>query len=641
MSVARFKFKLPGSRRWLRVVPFALLLSAFQPVRSAVVLEEGGTVIDGVTNTWSLEDLHAVGYTNANQTMTIMNGGVLQSSETTIGSATKASNCVVLVTGAASTWNLLWYNAGDLIVGANANGCSLTISNGGQVMDWYAKISVGAISGDRNNSVLVTGHGSAWISYSPELQIGMHGRLSSMTVAAGGYVRNRFGYLGYYTDAIDNSAWVSGTDSLWDNTDELYLGYSGRGNHLTISEGGCVTCDSGFVGYLAASSNNNVLVTGANSRLISTNEFFVGSSGNGNGMVISNGGAVVCREGGLGLNSASSNNTVLVTGVGSTWVASTVLDVGEKGADNCLTIADSGMARATNMVVGASASATGNRLVVEGGNLTLTNSSRTGVLDVRRGVLDFTGGNIVVDRLVASNGAGSVVNFNGGVLRTRGALVNNGSKFVVGDGIHTALYHADGGSHFFAEGLAIAGESKLAGSGAVNITTVEADGSIDPGFGFNPGTLTFGALTLSNHAIIVAEMASPVLYDKVVATNLTVAGPVLLDVSLSAPMVSSGTVFTLVDVGSYAGGETADWFVLSSGGQLKEGDVLYLEDGQAHMQPFRMSYTGNDGNDVTLMAIPEPGVAGLLAALSLTFTLGRRLRSVGRRRLPAHIRRTS
>src|ERR1035437_6673039 len=77
-----------------------------------------------------------------------------------------------------------------------------------------------------------------------------------------GVLSNGYGYVGYEEASSNNSVRVSDFRSLWRNVGSLYLGYFGGGNSLVISNRGLVISDNGFVGYNSASSNNSVLVTG-------------------------------------------------------------------------------------------------------------------------------------------------------------------------------------------------------------------------------------------------------------------------------------------------------------------------------------------------------------------------------------------
>jgi hypothetical protein len=71
------------------------------------------------------------------------------------------------------------------------------------------------------------------------------------------------------------------------------------------------------------------------------------------------------------------------------------------------------------------------------------------------GTLSQAGGTLTVDRLVATNGAASIVNFTGGTLNTKGTTITNGTAFTVGNGASAALLNLEGGAHAFANGLVL------------------------------------------------------------------------------------------------------------------------------------------------------------------------------------------
>ena len=126
-----------------------------------------------------------------------------------------------------------------------------------------------------------------------------------------------------------------------------------------------------------------------------------------------------------------------MTGAGSVWSNSDSLYVGNGGNGNSLTLASGGTVTATNVVVG-SAPSTGNVINVSGGWLYATNSTGSGALNVDYGALNLNSGTVTVNQFIVTNGANSVVAFNGGTLNTGGSTVTNGSIFRVGNGTSAA-----------------------------------------------------------------------------------------------------------------------------------------------------------------------------------------------------------
>jgi T5SS/PEP-CTERM-associated repeat protein len=274
------------------------------------------------------------------------------------------------------------------------------------------------------------------------------------------------------------------------------------------------------VGFTNTSSGNLVLVAGAGS--VWTNQSFlhVGHNSWNNWLVISNGGAVYDLDGVVGFAPTSSNNTALVTGVGSVWNSQTFLDVGEGGSSNLLNIAG-GSVMSTDVVVGFNAFATNNVLLVSGGSLVVTNSLGKGSLVISRiggkGSLILNSGSVTADALVATNGANSVVTFNGGTLNSGSTFVTNGQVFAVGDGTHAARFTLLGGMHSFANNLEIRTNAVLSGCGTIDGNVlVDTSGFLFASCG---SALNFSGGTLTNNGTITAINGTAVNFFGPVVNN--------------------------------------------------------------------------------------------------------------------------
>ncbi|MBM3889163.1 MAG: PEP-CTERM sorting domain-containing protein, partial [Verrucomicrobia bacterium] len=294
---------------------------------------------------------------------------------------------------------------------------------------------------------------------------------------------------------------VSGTGSLWKNSASLYVGNSGSFNRLTIQSGGAVSNTTGYIGRYASGSNNTAEVSGAN----------------------------------------------------SLWNNSASLYVGYASSNNQLTLTDNGTAKATNAVVGFSAGVTGNQITVSGGNLLVTNSTGGGALDILRGTLTLNSGTVTVNRLYATNGASSVVAFNGGTLNTAGSIVSNGVSFTVGDGTSPATFNLLGGTHRFADGFSVSSNATLMGAGTIQGDMTLA-GGISPGS--SPGIIGIqGNLTLTNSALLEMELAGTLdsEYDQLQITAKLTASGELKVTFINGFTPQDGDTFDLLDYGSVAG----------------------------------------------------------------------------------------
>jgi len=134
----------------------------------------------------------------------------------------------------------------------------------------------------------------------------------------------------------------------------------GSGNSLVVSNTGKVLVGAGgsTIGFATNSSNNTVLVTGTNSTWTTAGNLFVGN-GSSNSLIINDGGIVINQSGYIGYTNTSSNNSVMVMGVGSRWTNTGDLYVGNAGSSNTLTVANGGSVSATNLTIASQAGSSG------------------------------------------------------------------------------------------------------------------------------------------------------------------------------------------------------------------------------------------------------------------------------------------
>ena len=166
--------------------------------------------------------------------LVIQNGGTLTDFGGFVGNL-PGSQGTVTVSGAGSTWT----NIGNVVVGGLGTG-TLTIQNGGTVNSAGGG-SIGLSVGS-TGTVTVTGPGSIW-NNSPGggLNIGSFGT-GTLTITNGGMVINNTAF----TANIGNGAGslgtvrVAGAGSTWSNSSGVNIGNLGTGT-LTIAEGGIVT----------------------------------------------------------------------------------------------------------------------------------------------------------------------------------------------------------------------------------------------------------------------------------------------------------------------------------------------------------------------------------------------------------------
>jgi T5SS/PEP-CTERM-associated repeat protein len=379
-----------------------------------------------------------------------------------------------------------------------------------------------------NGSELVTQGG---------LVAGGTGGNCALIITNGGLAYDDSCFVGAGSNANGNAALVSGPGSLLYNLTDLGVGWSGSGNSLTISNQAQVVSTDGAIGYNPSSTGNTVVVTGPGSVWYNNpnpqfGNFFVGYNGGGNSLTIVNGGAVNTESSFVG--TYSGNNTVVVGGSGatSTWSSTLSLYVGFSGGTNQLTVSANGSVVASNAYIGYGYTNAGNVATVAGGGL-----FATAALDVRAGTLALNSGSVTVTSLVATNGASSVLQLNGGSVLSGGTSVTNGQQLAIGNGGSAAAFVLFGGVHSFAGGLRIRTNAVLSGCGTITGAVV-----IDPGGTVlaNCGLLTFTG-SVTNNGIIHADNGS------VLETYGPLVNNGLLDIiggaaSLHSNFVNNGTI---------------------------------------------------------------------------------------------------
>src|SRR5262249_23465403 len=153
---------------------------------------------------------------------------------------------------------------------------------------------------------------------------------------------------------------------------------------MVISNGGTLADNIGVIGLLPGSRGNLAVITGPGSSWSNTVDLYIGYEGTGNALIVSNGGMVINNVNAQ-ITSADSlgNNNVVVTDPGSTWTCGGRLTLGNSGfalSPSSLLIRNGGTVIAGGVSI-SWASAGQNQLLVDNGNLIVTNGTGTAILD--------------------------------------------------------------------------------------------------------------------------------------------------------------------------------------------------------------------------------------------------------------------
>ena len=174
---------------------------------------------------------------NGTGMLTIQSGGTLANSFGTIGNLPGGVGTVT-VTGPGSSWS----TAGSIVVGGLGTG-TLVIQGGAMAQDGVSSGggSIGLSAGS-TGTVIVTGPGSSWINGpSNGLNVGSFGT-GTLTIANGGRVIDITALVSNVGNGpgSQGTVTVTGAGSLWSDIAGFRIGNSGTGT-LTIADGGIVT----------------------------------------------------------------------------------------------------------------------------------------------------------------------------------------------------------------------------------------------------------------------------------------------------------------------------------------------------------------------------------------------------------------
>lgn len=461
-------------------------------------------------------------------------------------------------------------------------------------------------------------------------------------------------YLGNYNGVV-----VNGPGSYWTNR-AVMVGNSGQWNRVSIEAGGAVHSITGMIGRWSVASNNAVVVTGPGSTW-TVPRLYVGAEGTGNGLVISNGGSVLSEGAYVSWRGRASDNRVVVTGPGSSWVDLGTVRVGETGSQNRVTLSDGGSLTAGGVQIGTPQGSSDQQFVdVAGGRLVVTNAGATAEVTVHPGSLTVSAGSMVADRILSPWSSQARLQFLGGTSTVGSVEVQAGGMLSIDGGVlrvgvlsGSMDFQLNSGTLSIATSSSVSQSISVGGTGApaelvfenpdglyafndINITnggTLRGAGN-GPTIGLGVGgTLAPAAGTTGldvpqvyfaggTYAAVLDATATG---SRVECDEAYLAFSTYLDVDASACFAPSGTVHVLVDCGVAA--YLWSSFRLPDETVLANGDT-FTADGQEfsiHYDYDIDSGTYGTGNDIVLQQLPEPGAAILVALGGLLAAGGRRI----------------
>ncbi len=394
-------------------------------------------------------------------------------------------------------------------MGSNSSGNSLTISGGATVSTYLTLIAGAAFN---NNTVTVTGAGTTWaIGYNSDFFD--RGTGNTFNIQAGAAVTSSaINYVGYYSNAISNSILVDGASSIW-NTSTLDLANQGSSNTITISNAGTINTNGGVT---------------------------------------------------LGVNGASSNNSVTITGTGSSWKLNN-----------------------NNLSVGGGSGNTIN--VSSGGDLNNINTLTLGGTNAALNLGNGTGISTATVNLVNLSAASSRLNFNSGRLTARqnGALVQGAGEIVLNGAAYLSTTFAastitnkiSGAGSLTKEGV---GQLTLSAANTYSGTTTISAGTLQIGNGSTTGSLSTSS-AITNNATLVFKRSNTVTQGTDFAS--TISGSGAMTQAGSGALVLTGandyTGTTTVSSGSLVANNTSG-SATSSGGIVVNADTLLSGTGRVN-----------------------------------------------------------
>jgi len=325
-----------------------------------------------------------------------------QGTLTVAGGATSASSGLDAGYYAGSTGSV-WLTGGQVLATNNNTEATeigysgvgqMTVSNG----TWLADlVSVARQPGSQG---ALTQSGGLVHVYSETL--GYSNSVGTLTVAGGTHIVGAGG-LTIANDLLATGVvWLAGGQLLATNynTEVTEIGYSGVGQ-MTVSNG---TWLADLVGVAGQPGSQGALTVAGGTNVFSQ-ELVISAGNNATGAVWISGGQLVVTNGGSGVFLGVDGVGTMTVSNG-VWQALHAVVGADLGGTATLTAAGGTSTVSSNLTIGTPDCLVGGTLVVDGGNVFVTNAAHNAVLDLERGTLTLSAGTLVVDTLVNTNPCG-------------------------------------------------------------------------------------------------------------------------------------------------------------------------------------------------------------------------------------------
>lgn len=236
--------------------------------------------------------------------------------------------------------------------------------------------------------------------------------------------------------------------------------------------------------------------------------------------------------------------------------------------------------------------------LANGRKLILGSAHANAVVDLTN-KLDLNGGNQTVE-VLSENLAGRGGKISGSISGTNGSLTKTGQGILelAGNNTYTGTTQVGQGT------LNISGT--LNGTNSILVSTnatLQLSGA---------GTINGGTLTLNNNSKLSLEIGSSSATTIGLNGSVSLFGHIDLALNLIADPID-GLTLTLIDGALALNGYSSGARFFYGGTQLDEGTIFTVSNG-SFSQDFSISYLGDGGRDVTLLAVPEPSTAAVLCA---------------------------